>query len=85
MDTRGAVDLSAVNLAVVEVPKAAGRRFGAGLWADAPGTRDAMKWLFAASVLQALVVHTRSERGLRFGLDTRASMSSPSPSSPRSC
>lgn len=73
MDSRGAVDLSSVDVPVVSVGSAG----EAGSWrvsalASMPtGARDALRWLFAASVLQALVVHVRSERGARFGVDTR--------------
>ncbi len=73
VDSRGAVDLSTVDVPVVAVhtPAAAGSRRMNALASMPTGARDALRWLFAASVLQALVVHVRSERGARFDLDTR--------------
>lgn len=67
------MDLSSVDVPVVAVAGSdqAGSRRLNGLAQLPTGARDALRWLFAASVLQALVVHVRTERGARFGLDTR--------------
>lgn len=35
------------------------------------GPLDSLRWVFAASVLQALAIHVRRERGLAFELDVR--------------